>query len=283
MAKQAPAADSSSPSVNQGVAPGSAPAESGQTTDPESLQRAVLTHRALVSFSRRWRRSRRYVIAATVALLAGATILALVLFTLSRRTPTWWTPPDPAATPVKDLAQKLESRAVDEIHRVRPSSDEWSVSIPESAINAWLAARLPQWLANQNPPIVLPQSIGLVQIHATDGEITLAGEIVGTGPPRIAGLTLAPRVDDAGLWTPAHWATIGGLSLPSSWTFSSLPDSGGSDASRALLTGALAGRSPLSASPTIRLADGRRVRLLEIRPVQGAIEVVCQTLPANSP
>ncbi|MEK6701578.1 MAG: hypothetical protein AABZ53_04895 [Planctomycetota bacterium] len=278
MDKQAPAGDSSSPSVDQG----SASAEAGHPTHPESLQRAVFTHRALVSFSRRWRRSRRYIIAATVTLLAGATILAPVLFILSRRTPSWWTPPDPASPMVQDLAAQLESRVVDQLHRVRPSSDEWSVSIPQSAVNAWLAARLPQWLANQNPAIVLPQSIGMVQIHVAPGEITLAGEIAG-GRPKIAGLTLAPRVDAAGLWTPAHWTTIGGLSLPSSWTVSSLPTTPGNDASRALVLGALAGRSPLTVSPVVRLADGRRVRLLEIRPVDGAIEVVCQTLPASGP
>ncbi len=280
MAKQAPVVDSSSPSVKPAA---SALAEAGPTSDPQSLQGATHTHRALVSFVRRWRRSRRYVIAATVPLLAAASILAIILYALSRRPPAWWAPPDSTSPVVKDLAEQLESRVVDQLHHVRASADEWSVSIPENAVNAWLAARLPPWLSNQSPPIILPQSIARVQIRFTPGEITIAGELAGNAQTRIAGLTIVPRVDDAGLWSPAHWATIGSLSLPSSWTVSSLPTLPGTDSTRTQLLDTLAGRSPLTASPIFRLADGRRVRLVEIRPVDGAIEIRCQTLPANSP
>lgn len=103
----------------------------------------------------------------------------------SRLTPTWWDAPRTvAATPEEatTLAQSVENRLVSEFNAVREGETaEWSVSLTEAEANAWLAERLPKWLANQEIESEMLELVEEVRLFLEDGRIRI-GAALRDGP-----------------------------------------------------------------------------------------------------
>jgi len=221
------------------------------------------------------------VAAVLFALLAAAVVLVLAL-TLS--TPTWYTPPPPTAPTTIALADKLEQAAVSQLTQVRPAdpapttspkyrSDAWSVSISQDDANAWLAVRLPAWLASRQT--TMPGLISQPFIRFDDGAATIAAAYEGT-PRLILGQRIAANIDEAGDLHIALGATHAGrMTAPGS-----LLSIG---AVRDMLTNLKGANVKLTddtltfTQPTLRLDDGRFVRVLGLWVKDGRLEVMCRT------
>lgn len=214
---------------------------------------------------------------ATVSLVFLAVLAAALL---AWRAPSWWRGAgDPAAQEIEGA--DLENTLVHEMSRVRPGtgdqaaprawrSDQWTVELRSGEATAWLNTRLSKWLANQGQP-GLPPGVGALQVEFQEDQVRLGAEVSG----RVVWAVLRPRVEpDGSIWTQPARLYAGRLPLPSSW-FSA----GGVLRERVPgpVLAALDGRSPLTDRPVLTLGDGRRVRVLALRALEGRMEITCRT------
>src|SRR5262245_44866853 len=117
------------------------------------------------------RRARRRVVA-LVAVLSVAVTGGLIALALTHITPAWWGPAAADDAAVTALAAEVENAVVRQITAARPpasgdgpyASEPWSVSLQAKDANAWLAARLPRWLANQREGFAWPPNLSSVQV-----------------------------------------------------------------------------------------------------------------------
>jgi hypothetical protein len=106
---------------------------------------------------------------AGVALAAGAVALA-------RRPPSWWAPVERDAPGALETARALEQGIASETSRVRgPGETEWSVRVRAADVNAWLGARLPQWLEFDRS-LPWPAGVGSVQVMVDPAGAALAAD-----------------------------------------------------------------------------------------------------------
>ncbi|HYE02464.1 MAG TPA: hypothetical protein VD963_04425, partial [Phycisphaerales bacterium] len=185
---------------------------------------------SLPARARPLRRRRRTLRAAALAAAAvlGAGVMTAVL--LVRATPSWWQPPDPADARVQIIAAELEQGATAQLQRVRPEagsgapgSGAWTVHLSEDEANAWLAARLPDWIASRSRDFRWPEQLGRVQVDFRDGLVCLGAEVFASSGGRnpAAGQHVSASVRpvmtrNGALWTPARAFYVGRLPVPAS-------------------------------------------------------------------
>jgi hypothetical protein len=201
-------------------------------------------------------RKRRGAVVA-VLLLAAAVVICAVL---ARRQPAWWSPTPPAGEAALETSRALEQGVASQTTQVRGTGVQpWSVSVRADDINAWLNARLPQWLEHDRS-LPWPKDVGMPQVHITQGGI-----------------------DAAALWN--------GWLVRSSWTLEPGRDSG---AARLVPGSAHVGTLPVPfadgigawfvpelASPVLletTLSDGRTVRVTDVRLSDGQAIIDCVTV-----
>lgn len=214
----------------------------------------------------------RIPLAFALTIIIAGSLLGVVAFFRASATPEWWLPPDPEDPAVVAHAEDFEGRLVEQSHKVRPDQ-AWSVSIPQDAINAWLAVRLGPWIHSRGDEWRRPDWAKTVQIQLDEGRIALAAR--GTGNAWVLGVILEPSLDEHGaLWVRARAATVGTLELPAGLVADSIPLAG-SDIDRAKAV--LRGEMPASDVPELRLADGRVVRIVGLRIIRGAMVLKLRT------
>jgi len=151
------------------------------------------------------RRLRRALVLSLLACFATITALIALAYWGSRQPPSTWrdtttqatTPtrtrtPTPTPTPTTDPSQNQSpppsadtlGRAVEDgllsiITQPRPAGERWTMALDETSANAWLASRLPAWLASQPGISGLPPSVTGVQVAFLDGIIRIT---VAVGP-----------------------------------------------------------------------------------------------------
>lgn len=104
-----------------------------------------------------------------VALAAGAVALA-------RMTPAWWSPTARDAAGALDSARSLEQGIASETTKVRGEGVQpWSVRVRAADVNAWLGARLPQWL-EYDQSLPWPDGVKGVQAKIDAGGFELAAD-----------------------------------------------------------------------------------------------------------
>ncbi len=239
------------------------------------------------------------VIAVISALGAG---LLATGWALAASTPAWWTENQPAGTAksVDDqnlIATRLENAFITEATRARPTdpahpgrSEPWAVLIRESDMNAWLSVKAPRWLASPSGAVALPgnhraweASLAEARVKCRAGSLTLGVRLHTERTDRIVWLACTPSIRQGDLWLAAASLHIGKLQAPAGWVLESKPAAsgrgggGGGDVLKAVL-----GTGPLVSPPTLRLHDGRRVRLLDVRVEDAAIVLTCATEAAGS-
>ena len=117
----------------------------------------------------RWQRRLFLAMLAAVAAAAGAAWLA-------RLAPAWWAPVARDAPGALDTARALEQGIAGEVTRVRgPGAQEWSVRVRDADLNAWLGARLPQWLEHDRS-LPWPEGVKAVQVAADPDGFALAAD-----------------------------------------------------------------------------------------------------------
>lgn len=238
-----------------------------------------------------------------VVLAALATPL-FAAYLLSRSTPAWWTRVEGGASvevggvPADWAARgaDVENAVVAQLSLVRKGrwhpdgvwrSEPWSVSISEEDASAWLATRLPRWVKNREGESAWPMQVAQSRVAFTKGRI-IAGAMLRNGgeAAQIMGVEIAPYVDEFGaLRVPATKVRIGRVSLPAAWLFGAVaaraedfvPRESLESPTAKTVSDALRGESVLTRNAVIRLEDGRRVRVLDMSPQDGRLEVTLQT------
>lgn len=248
-------------------------------------------------------RRRRALVWLGVILAALATPI-FGAYLLSRATPAWWTRAEqassievggvPADWPAR--AAEVENAVVAQLSLVRPGrwhadgvwrSEPWSVSISEADASAWLATRLPRWVKNREGDSAWPPQVAQVRVAFTSDRI-IAGAMLRNGgnASQIMGVEVHPYVDSVGaLRVPATKVRIGRVALPAAWLFGAITSRADDFIPKEVLetptaravSDALRGEAVLTRNAVIRLDDGRRVRVLNMSPQDGRMDLTFQT------
>ena len=151
----------------------------------------------------------------TVALVLCATVLVLVVTSLTRSAPSWW-------------RSVRENGLVNVMYEVRPDAAEpWSVGLRAADANAWLNTRLGQWLRNRDERFVWPAQVRNVQVEFDRGLVQVGVEYVSDERPQVISATLRPEFhEDGSLWVRAESVSIGRLPLPADWILGQAIDTG---------------------------------------------------------
>jgi hypothetical protein len=122
-----------------------------------------------------------------------------------------------------------------------------------------------------------PEEIRSVRVRFVAGEILIGARVERAGRSQVVGAALRPELrGDGSLWLVAQRVSVGGLTVPASWV---LREGGGGaeelvpEALRDVPAAAdffrvFAGELPVVRDSSVRLSDGRRVRLMGIESVQ---------------
>jgi hypothetical protein len=204
-------------------------------------------------------------------------VLAVVAWWLAGLTPRWYQPAGPEDGAALQLGEAAEYRLVEEFQKIRPADTPWRLRIPEDAINAWLTARLPQWLAGQG--VAWPPELGPPQIRMTPAgiELALASDDLGG---RVGRLHVAPTIHGNQLTLPPPALRLGRLPLrlPFAWIRPDVEEAvGQTEALRFLATLLQGGRI----EATVPLADNRHVRLRAITWEPHACVIEADTQPGR--
>ncbi|MFM9144273.1 MAG: hypothetical protein ACKORL_02620 [Phycisphaerales bacterium] len=196
-----------------------------------------------------------------VAMLVAVAVAA-GLAALARRTPSWWQPTARDAPGALAVARALEQGIASETTRVRgPGAQPWSVRVRAADVNAWLGARLPQWLEHDRS-LPWPDGVQAVQGAADAHGFTLAadwnGFVVSTR------WSIEPGAPGQPATLRAAGTSVGSLPVPfaagvGAWF---VPELG----------------QPLPLES--RLGDGRRVRIVGAEFADGEAILDCETATA---
>ncbi len=231
------------------------------------------------------RRRRKAIAVTALVLLTVVTAVGLGLWRLTWQTPTWWADPHPDREQTIVLADRVEYRLVEEAHKVRPDDERWQVRITDEQVNAWLATRLKAWVAHTHD-LAWPARLGTPQIHFTEGTVNVGVDFEDDGRPRYLVADVVPRVVDGRLSVVLEGAALGRLRTPGGSirtlmeTYRDVVPDGFLDEHKVrrvvdLLT------DTKRVDPTITLADGRRVRVVELVAREGELIVLCETVNAG--
>ena len=171
--------------------------------------------------------------------------------------------------------EALEQALVAAVTKVRdPAGESWAISIDPADINAWLATRLPKWLAH-DPEFEPFAAAAEVRVGSEDGALVVESPI----GPRALGLVGTVRVPlelaegDEHVRADIGSVRIGRLPLPLSEV--------GFDAAERVVAEVmrLESRYP---GRRFRLGDGRFIEVQAISCESGRIKVRLATLPATA-
>lgn len=243
----------------------------------------------------RLRRWQRRLVAAGLILAALCGVLAALAVALAASRPGWWRPLAPGDPAALVRARAVENGTVTLLTQAR-GDEPWTARLADADAAAWLACRLPEWAISQGRLGAWPPELAQVQVLFEEGTVLVSVEVrLRDGGRRVLSARLRPTVDRAGtLWLTASSVGVGRLRLPAGLMLAEGPEGApgrwlrpdgpladglpagvrGRDIARVLL-----GESPLARAPALRLADGRRVRVLGVRVVPGFLELTCRTEP----
>jgi len=146
--------------------------------------------------------------------------------------PDWWKPADGTSSETIAVGESTENQVLSEMNRVQGRRDgsEWALELGEEEINAWLAARMPRWAANQFPGSFLAKGVTQAHVRLEEGGVIRLGALVdfdmrggGGGvavgeDQRVQGISvvLVPKIDEADgrLRLVISGARIGRLPVP---------------------------------------------------------------------
>lgn len=247
------------------------------------------------------RRVLGWTIALGVAMSLGAGMALIAGYQMVTRAPDWWRQVDPGDPMTIRIGEAIENAIVTQLHRVERETDEayegsesgawrsreWAFAITASDANAWLNTRLPKWLQDSEPDLDWPRAVHELQVDFDEALIRVGVLLRGRGGERqIVSATLTPELrEDGSLWMRAAWVHIGRLPVPASWVLDQgevqtrrhLGEQAAEVSRQEALFRVFAGDLPAMEDASVRLGDGRRVRIMRLQPRRGRLEVVCRT------
>lgn len=218
------------------------------------------------------RKSRRRILVACVTLLALPVVVALSAWALLRSEPSYWRPPDATAPRVRQAAQDVEGFVTTQTTAVRPAADPWAIELSEDQANAWLASRLPRWLANQDADPRIAQTFPRVMVRFASDRIELAAEVSLGGKSQVFRAVFVPQAANEGQAVRLKLAALyaGRLRLPVETVIGQLASRSGEDP--AVIRRALEG-----VELRLPLADKREVKVVGVELHKGRLVLVCVT------
>ena len=231
----------------------------------------------LVAMARKRGKWRRIGLALLLVGAAGAA----VLWYRAKALPEWWAPPNPHDPHIVEVADRVEYQLVEQAQLVRPVEDVWGVRVQESQVNAWLASRLPKWLAHHDLA-EWSEAVRIVQVRIEDGSMIVGAEVGDGLAPRVISLRLLPEIENGRLSVTADAVAIGRISIgaaPLDRAIEELreviPGETLDDPAVAQIVETLRGERTWPAE--LKLADDRHVEVLELTLERGAVSAKCRT------
>jgi hypothetical protein len=221
-------------------------------------------------------------VAALTLVMAGS-----VVWRMTYLKPTWYTPPAADDRAAASLADRAEYRLVEEVQKVRPQQEEqWTLRVRESQINAWLATRLQAWLEHEQNG-AWPAQLGTPQVHIQSTGISMAIPLLNaTGKvSRIVVARMSPEMSDGALMLHIDRLALGRVILPGEPLTNLMRLLGqaapqtSSEPQMLKALDILAGKR--SINPIFKLADSRRVRLLNFHLDEGMVDFTARTIDTN--
>jgi len=211
-----------------------------------------------------------------------------ILFVLATRPPSWWVPPAVGDPAVRALGERVEQRLVEEATRIREGDGDWAIRLTEQQANAWLAGRLPQWIAHADGAAAGRAPTAQVHFETDRLVVAIAPPIAPSFTPVggqfVATSAFALTVKDGMLSIADLGGSVGALRVPflsatKGKVLELLAEAIASSAASqtdhvALLLRAFAGE-PIAAS--FDLGDGRTLELLDLEIVNGEIRIAART------
>ncbi len=192
--------------------------------------------------------------------LVVAALVALAAFL----SPPWWHPPASSDPERLRRAEALEQGLAAEGSRVRGAeASAWNIRILEEDANAWLALRLPRWLAHDRD-LPWPADVACVQVHFRAPDLVDVGVQRG-GRVEVGSFRLS--LEGGRLKVELTGGGVGRLRIP----LGRLVDP--------------AQFLPELAAPVdseVRLVDGRRVRVEDLECLDGELRLSLRTLPRSA-
>ncbi len=222
---------------------------------------------------------RRLAVIAAVAVL-GVAAGGAVAWRMSWMAPSWWVSPVPDDAQAAALADRVEFRLTEEAHKIR-EDPVFRLRITQEQVNAWLATRLPDWVAHRSGAPWPPQ-LGLPQVRLGKGTASVGIDVMTESGRRVVVADFRPRIRGGRLEFPIASVGVGRVRIPGA-SAAALVDRLRGPLSAELaddevmdaLSEALRGERHLD--PVLRLSDGRTVELLEVSCEDGAIVLRCRT------
>lgn len=220
-------------------------------------------------------------IALTLLILLG--FGAAALWHLSTLGPRWYAPPDPSDQTVVALADAVEYRLVEEAQKLRPAQDNrWTLRVRESQVNAWLAARLPKWIAHRHGQ-QWPSNLGTPQVRMEPVGVSVAVPVVEGAGRQVLVARLVPQLAGGQMNVWIESVALGRIKLRGEsmadlvqFLADHIPQLVENANVRPVIAALEQGDS---FTPEFDLSDGRRVRLLNFRLADGWIDFEVVTLP----
>jgi hypothetical protein len=218
-----------------------------------------------------------------VVILLG--LPAIVLWWMTRIAPSWYAPPDPGNERVIELADRVEYNLVEQAHQIRPEDESWTKRIRDEQVNAWLSARLRDWVIHEGGADAWPKELGTPQIRFESEGISLALPLKHGSSTRTIVARLQPEMKDGRLRVQLDRVAMGRLAIPGEPLTAlvnrinkSLPDLANNPQAKAIIE-ILSGRETVN--PTFKLTDGRQIEIQDLRLAKGTLDFTARTVSAH--
>ena len=240
------------------------------------------------------KRKRAMLASGALVFIGAVCLVAAVGVSLSRSAPSWWIDVDKESERNIELANQVQNLSITYIHADHESVvdgvSQWPVKMTDEAANAWLNISMPAWFTKISDGMDWPESISQVQIVFDSGTLRLGVRVRTEIGTRIYSCAIVPELrDDGSLWMKASTVSMGRLTLPASWMLRGaeshaagyIPEQLRGTAEAEALFEKLTGQLPLFDVAEVKLGDGRRVRLLDLRVRDGTIITLFETKEAE--
>ncbi len=240
------------------------------------------------------RRRRAFLASCAIVLMGAVCLVTAVGFSLARSAPSWWVDVDKESPRNITLADQVQNLSITYIHAdhesVTEGASQWPVKMTDEAANAWLNINMPGWFTKISDGMDWPESISQVQIVFDSGTVRLGVRVRTEIGTRIYSCAIVPELrEDGSLWMKARTVSMGRLTLPANWVLRGaeahaagfIPEQLRGTAEAEALFEKLTGQLPLFDVAEVKLGDGRRVRLLDLRVRDGTIITLFETREAQ--
>jgi hypothetical protein len=221
-----------------------------------------------------------------VWLVVGALLMCAggwALWHWSSLPPAWYSPPDAHDPGAVALAEKVENNLLEQSHRIRPPQEQWSIRIRQEQINAWLAARLKNWVEHEQGG-TWPVHLGTPQVRLDEAGVQVAVPLTHGGTRRtlVIGFFTQMRLDR--MEFSLTRVALGRIELPGEriprlLTLWNKIAPGNDNSQWRDVSEWLTQRRNID--PVFALSDGRRVRVKGLLFSHGNVVVTLQTLHAE--